>query len=130
MGADVRQAYLCFGPRFLTCVGLGFLYCSNSNDHAFQRFQRLFFKHGEGRRHFLCGSLRGSQMTSAHGNIQEDIRLLRLLDDNPELSQRQMAVAEGMSVGGVHYALKALERASSSLATSPPRKTSGVMPIY
>jgi EPS-associated MarR family transcriptional regulator len=35
-------------------------------------------------------------------------RLLRLLQDNPELSQRQLAEALGISVGKVNYSLRAL----------------------
>lgn len=35
-------------------------------------------------------------------------RLLRLLQDNPELSQRQLADALGVSVGKVNYCLRAL----------------------
>lgn len=41
---------------------------------------------------------------------QEDLhfRVLRLLHANPDQSQRQLADAVGISVGGVHYVLKAL----------------------
>ncbi|MBW7922706.1 MAG: MarR family EPS-associated transcriptional regulator [Rubellimicrobium sp.] len=35
-------------------------------------------------------------------------RILRLLHENPELSQRELARALGVSTGGVHYALRAL----------------------
>ena len=34
--------------------------------------------------------------------------MLRALDANPELSQRQLAAELGVSLGGVNYALKAL----------------------
>jgi len=34
--------------------------------------------------------------------------VLRLLKDNPEMTQRQLAKAAGISVGGMHYLLKAL----------------------
>lgn len=34
--------------------------------------------------------------------------MLRLLQDNPELSQRDLARALGVSTGGIHYALRAL----------------------
>lgn len=49
-------------------------------------------------------------MAGGFGTPQEDarFRLLRLLEDNPELSQRELAAAVGLSVGGAHYALKAL----------------------
>ena len=36
------------------------------------------------------------------------LRVLRTLEVNPELSQRQLAVELGVSLGGVNYALKAL----------------------
>ena len=41
------------------------------------------------------------------------LRVLRALEANPELSQRQLAAELGVSLGGVNYALKALvERGS------------------
>jgi EPS-associated MarR family transcriptional regulator len=36
------------------------------------------------------------------------LRVLRALEGNPELSQRQLAQELGVSLGGVNYALKAL----------------------
>ena len=36
------------------------------------------------------------------------LRVLRVLEVNPELSQRQLAAELGVSLGGVNYALKAL----------------------
>ena len=41
---------------------------------------------------------------------KEDMRfrVLRLLEDNPELSQRQIADALGVSLGGVNYCIRAL----------------------
>jgi len=49
-------------------------------------------------------------MTSKRTKLQEDthFRVLRLLQKNPELSQRQLAEAVGVSVGGIHYVLSAL----------------------
>lgn len=49
-------------------------------------------------------------MTSKRTKLQEDMRfrVLRLLQENPEMSQRDIAVAVGISVGGVHYCLNAL----------------------
>lgn len=43
-------------------------------------------------------------------NRRDDVRfrVLRLLSENPELSQRELAEAVGVSVGAVHYCLKAL----------------------
>ncbi len=42
--------------------------------------------------------------------LQEDMRyrLLRLLDENPEMSQRQLAESAGVSLGAVNYCLQAL----------------------
>jgi EPS-associated MarR family transcriptional regulator len=34
--------------------------------------------------------------------------VLRLLQENPEISQRELAAAVGVSVGGMHYLLNAL----------------------
>jgi EPS-associated MarR family transcriptional regulator len=49
-------------------------------------------------------------MTSKRTKLQEDthFRVLRLLQENPEMSQRELAAAVGVSVGGVHYILNAL----------------------
>ena len=49
-------------------------------------------------------------MTSKRTKLQEDthFRVLRLLQDNPEMSQRELANAVGVSVGGIHYVLNAL----------------------
>lgn len=43
-------------------------------------------------------------------DLREDtrFRILRLLQDNPELSQRDLARALGVSTGGAYYALRAL----------------------
>jgi len=49
-------------------------------------------------------------MTSKRIKLQQDthFRVLRLLQENPEMSQRELAVAVGVSVGGMHYVLNAL----------------------
>jgi len=49
-------------------------------------------------------------MTSKRTKLQEDthFRVLRLLQENPEMSQRELAEAVGISVGGIHYVLNAL----------------------
>ena len=49
-------------------------------------------------------------MTSKRTKLQEDthFRVLRLLQENPEMSQREIAEAVGVSVGGIHYVLNAL----------------------
>tara|TARA_R110002049_G_C9095769_1_gene556618 strand:+ start:44 stop:421 length:378 start_codon:yes stop_codon:yes gene_type:complete len=49
-------------------------------------------------------------MTMQRDKLREDVqfRILRLLQDNPEMSQRDLAEAVGVSTGGIHYVLKAL----------------------
>ena len=49
-------------------------------------------------------------MPSRQAKLQEDtaFRLMRLLQDNPKMSQRELAQALGLSLGGVNYCLKAL----------------------
>ena len=49
-------------------------------------------------------------MASAGSKRKEDtrFRILRLLEDNPTMSQRELAEAVGISVGSVHYLLNAL----------------------
>ena len=49
-------------------------------------------------------------MTSRRSNLQEDtkFRLMQLLNENPQMSQRKMARALGMSFGGINYCLSAL----------------------
>lgn len=49
-------------------------------------------------------------MTTQRDKLREDVqfRILRLLQDNPEMSQRDLARAVGISTGGIHYVLNAL----------------------
>lgn len=49
-------------------------------------------------------------MSGQRSKVQEDVRfrVLRLLHDNPELSQRELAQAVGISNGSTHYLLSAL----------------------
>ena len=49
-------------------------------------------------------------MISRRAFIQEDtkFRLMQLLNDNPRMSQREMAKALGISFGGINYCLNAL----------------------
>jgi EPS-associated MarR family transcriptional regulator len=49
-------------------------------------------------------------MTSLQAKIQEDthFRIMRILQENPDLTQRELAEKLGMSVGGLNYCLKAL----------------------
>ena len=60
-----------------------------------------------------CGSLPDTfllSMTSRQAKLQEDtyFRVMRLLQDNPDLTQRELAEKLGISVGGLNYCLKAL----------------------
>ena len=49
-------------------------------------------------------------MTTQRDKLREDVqfRILRLLQDNPEMSQRDLAKAVGVSTGGINYVLNAL----------------------
>ncbi len=49
-------------------------------------------------------------MTAPKVNTKEDtrFRVLRLLDENPDLTQREIADKLGISLGGVNYCLRAL----------------------
>lgn len=49
-------------------------------------------------------------MPSKRTKLQDDthFRVLRLLEENPEMSQRELAEVVGVSVGGMHYVLIAL----------------------
>ena len=48
--------------------------------------------------------------SSVNTGVRDELRLrvLRAVEANPELSQRQLAAELGVSLGGVNYALKAL----------------------
>ena len=49
-------------------------------------------------------------MTSRRSQLQEDtyFRVLRLLQDNPDMTQREIAQCLGLSTSGLNYCLKAL----------------------
>ena len=49
-------------------------------------------------------------MTSRQAKLQEDtyFRVMRILQENPDLTQRELAARLGISVGGLNYCLKAL----------------------
>lgn len=49
-------------------------------------------------------------MTSRQAKLQEDtyFRVMRILQDNPDITQRELAEKLGVSVGGLNYCLKAL----------------------
>ena len=48
------------------------------------------------------------------GRDELRLRVLRALEANPELSQRQLVTELGVSLGGANYALKALARRGRS----------------
>lgn len=49
-------------------------------------------------------------MTSRQAKLQQDtyFRVMRILQENPDLTQRELAERLGVSVGGLNYCLKAL----------------------
>ena len=49
-------------------------------------------------------------MATQSDKLREDVkfRILRLLQDNPEMTQRELAKEVGVSTGGIHYVLNAL----------------------
>jgi len=49
-------------------------------------------------------------MTSRQAKIQEDthFRIMRILQENPDFTQRELAEKLGLSVGGLNYCLNAL----------------------
>lgn len=49
-------------------------------------------------------------MATQRDKLREDVkyRILRLLHDNHEMSQRDLAKAVGVSTGGIHYVIAAL----------------------
>lgn len=49
-------------------------------------------------------------MTPQRDKMREDVkfRIMRLLQKNPEMTQRELAKAVGISTGGIHYLLNAL----------------------
>ncbi len=49
-------------------------------------------------------------MTSRQAKLQEDtyFRVMRLLQENPDITQRELAKRLGVSLGGLNYCLKAL----------------------
>ena len=57
----------------------------------------------------MNGALKNRE-SALHTGTRDELRLrvLRALEANPELSQRQLAADLGVSLGGVNYAMKAL----------------------
>jgi EPS-associated MarR family transcriptional regulator len=58
----------------------------------------------------LLNHFKATPMTSRQTKIQEDthFRIMRILQENPDLTQRELAEMLGMSVGGLNYCLNAL----------------------
>lgn len=56
------------------------------------------------------GSVSKTDMISRQAKIQEDTyyRLMRLLEENPDLTQRELAAQLGLSTGALNYCLKFL----------------------
>ena len=66
--------------------------------------------------------------TSARDELR--LKVLRALEANPELSQRQLAQELGVSLGGVNYALKALIERGFVKADNFRRSGSKVAYLY
>jgi EPS-associated MarR family transcriptional regulator len=49
-------------------------------------------------------------MANRHTSVKEDtrFRVLRLLEENPDMTQREIAESLGISLGGVNFCLRAL----------------------
>jgi EPS-associated MarR family transcriptional regulator len=59
--------------------------------------------------HGLCRPHSAKRMTGKLDNKEDiDFRVMRLLQAKPETSQRELAQALGISLGGINYCLKAL----------------------
>ena len=70
--------------------------------------------------------------TALSTGVRDELRLrvLRALEGNPELSQRQLAQELGVSLGGVNYALKALIERGFVKADNFRRSGSKVAYLY
>ena len=70
--------------------------------------------------------------TALGTGVRDELRLrvLRALEGNPELSQRQLAQELGVSLGGVNYALKALIERGFVKADNFRRSGSKVAYLY
>jgi len=57
-----------------------------------------------------CERSEAIHMTSRRSQLQEDtyFRVLRMLQDNPDMTQREIAEKLGISTSGLNYCLKAL----------------------
>ena len=71
-----------------------------------------------------------SSVLSTGARDELRLRVLRALEANPELSQRQLAAELGVSLGGVNYALKALIERGFVKADNFRRSGSKVAYLY
>lgn len=57
-----------------------------------------------------CEQHEATQLTTRRSQLQEDtyFRILRMLQDNPDMTQREIAEKLGISTSGLNYCLKAL----------------------
>lgn len=87
--------------KFRLSSAVGFRYCSFLSD-PFRTAARCNCHSSQ--------TLGLSFLTAKKDDLREDVRfrLLRLLQENPELSQRDLARALGVSTGGIYYTLRAL----------------------
>ncbi|ABI57656.1 transcriptional regulator, AsnC family [Alkalilimnicola ehrlichii MLHE-1] len=58
--------------------------------------------------HRPCEPPKGARQSTTMTREEIQFRILRLLQDNPQLSQRDLAAELGVSVGSTHYCLRAL----------------------
>lgn len=88
------------------------MYCSILSNHAVSASHCYTVTIKAPSRQFLCGSLGEiiPVMTTQHDKLRYDVkfRILRLLQDNPEMTKRELAKEAGVSTGGIHYVLNAL----------------------
>lgn len=71
----------------------------------------LFLLNSLGAKGSPCAvAMTGSRLPSEKHKLDVEVRfrVLRLLEQNPEMSQRDLAAAVGISTGSAHYVLKAL----------------------
>lgn len=95
------------------CTAPGIRYCSSLSTDAASRSRSSSLAQAR-ELHPPCGSFCLPHpiriMASRRPALQEDVslRTLRLLADNPRISQRDLAARVGISVGAAHYCLAAL----------------------
>lgn len=119
---QVAQAWACHSQElFFDCVDRTAeqrVHCSSSYRHSLccfsqPRLLRLPQLGAKCLEHIQAETLPRiavSFMTSRQAKLQEDtfFRVMRILQENPDLTQRELAERLGISVGGLNYCLKAL----------------------